>query len=152
MKKTSWCPWTWTWWSRGKWENERNFLHSIFFNFLFLRAQKCKLEGVKHELKIGIFGCIACEDGVKHSQNLLPSHSWHSGKKGMPNQPNWKTNRNPSYWHLTRHGGFLKEFDMCLYTSHYLKMAKKYLIWILHAKILVSKMKDLKHQQHLNKI
>ena len=133
----------------GKWEEFFAFFFIICTSFLSANVQIGGGQALhEEELKIGILKfwvghCMwgRCKNIPKISLSL-----------GMPNQPNWKTNRNPSYWHLTRHGGFLKEFDMCLYTSHYLKMAKKYLIWIFHAKILVSKMKDLKHQQHLNKI
>ena len=111
----------------GKWEE---FFAFHLLQLPFPQSAKVQIGGGQTWIEnwnFKVFGCIACEDVVKHSQNLLPSHSWHSGKKGMPNQPNWKTNRNPSYWHLTGHR-FLKEFDMCLFTSHHWK-------WILKIRI-----------------
>ena len=63
------------WWSRGKWENERNFLHSSSSSALPSLAQMCKLEGVKHctkknwKLEFWSFGSvIACEVVVKTFQ------------------------------------------------------------------------------------
>ena len=106
----------------GKWEEFFAFFFIICTSFLSANVQIGGGQALhEEELKIGILKfwvghCMwgRCKNIPKISLSL-----------GMPNQPNWKTNRNPSYWHLTRHGGFLKEFDMCLYTSHYLKMAKK---------------------------